>query len=153
MLDARDTQPRMRAEMVERMDGTEGIDGEILDFVMWEELRFNMGPGRLEVNEDSWNEHLDFRRAVAYALDRDRVAEAAFGFSWPGLDSYLDVYSSSLSLGGWDRYPYDPDRARDLLEGLCADLGRDCAADQPTLVWSPLRSNPHRAGDSDQIAT
>jgi len=65
------------------------------------------------------------------------VATAAWGVPWRRIDSYVSMASPSLSAGGWDRYPYDPEKARELLAGLCDDLGRDCEADPPRLVLSP----------------
>jgi ABC-type transport system substrate-binding protein len=127
------------------------IDGDLVNSTYWELLGFNMGPGRLGVNEDSWNEYLDFRRAVAYALDRDRVATAAWGVPWRRLDSYVSISSPTLSAGGWDRYPYDPEKARELLAGLCDELGRDCEADPPRLVLSPYTWMQHRLGAAAEI--
>jgi len=139
------------ADMVAPVLDGEGIDGNLVATEIWELLGFNMGPGRLGVNEDSWNEHLDFRRAVAYALDRDRVATAAYGVPWQRLDSYVSIASPTLSAGGWDRYGYDPDRARELLAGLCDELGRDCEADPPRLVLSPYRWWQHRLDAAAEI--
>jgi len=126
------------ADMVAPVLDGERIDGDLVATTHWEMLGFNMGPGRLGVNEDSWNEYLDFRRAVAHALDRDRVATAAFGVPWQRVDSYVSMASTTLSTGGWDRYAYDPERARELLAGLCDELGRDCEADPPRLVLHPF---------------
>jgi ABC-type transport system substrate-binding protein len=139
------------AEMVAALGDTEGVEGSLLSTIDWEALAFNQGPGRLDVNDDSWNEHLDFRRAVAYALDRDRVAAAVWGSSEPRLDSYVELFSPTLSAGGWDRYPHDPDRARDLLDGLCTELGRDCAEDPPRFVLAPFFHRAHRDAAAAEI--
>jgi ABC-type transport system substrate-binding protein len=139
-------------ELVAALYDADGVDGGVLETQNWENLGFNMGPGRLGVNEDSWNEHLDFRRAVAYALDRDRVAEAAFGFPWRRLDSYVELFSPALSNTPWDRYVYDPGRARGLLAGLCDELDRDCDTDPPRLVLSRAAWQAHRQNTADEIA-
>jgi ABC-type transport system substrate-binding protein len=130
------------AAMVAASDGP--VASEVREYIEWEHLLLNMGPGRFEANPGSLMEHLDFRRALAHALDRDRVAGAALGISWQRLDSYLTAYSTSLSEGGWSRYPYDPDAARALLADLCDGLGRDCDTDPPTLTISPYSAGSDR---------
>jgi ABC-type transport system substrate-binding protein len=141
------------AEMVNPLLDAGRFEGGLLDSNLWGMLALNMGPGRFGVNDDSWNHHLAFRRAVAHALDRDRVASAAWGVPWQRLDSYVEMFSSSLSAGGWDRYDHDPDRARELLAGLCDELGRDCGTDPPRLVLFPFQWMQHRVDAAAEITT
>jgi ABC-type transport system substrate-binding protein len=76
------------------------------------------------MNEGSLNHNLDYRRAVAHLIDRESVAAAVSKYTEP-LSSYVDAFSPSLSGHAWDRYGYDPDKARELLEKVKADEGID----------------------------
>jgi hypothetical protein len=107
----------------------------------WDHLAFQFGPGRLVTNPDSLNEHLEYRQAVAHAVDRTSLA-AAMGLT--PIDSYLDVHDPALSQGAWAQYDYDPARAGTLIDGLCARLGRDCAADPPVMVLTVREDDPGR---------
>lgn len=50
------------------------------------------------------------------------------------IDSLVEVGSPSLSQRPWSAYPHDPAEAREVLESLCAELGRDCEQEPPRLV-------------------
>ncbi len=89
---------------------------------VWEHLNFQFGPGRLGINEGTLNHNVDYRRAVAHLIDRDAVAAAVSDYTEP-LSSYIDAFSPALSHRAWDRYPYDPEKARELLEKVKADEG------------------------------
>ncbi len=117
----------------------------------FEHIGFNFGPGRIDANPDSLVEHLPFRQAVAYALDRDRIAADVYGGVIDAIDSYVGVFSPSLSTNAWSRYDYDPDQARALLGELCAELGRDCVAEPPSLVFSTTGWNPVRARTAELV--
>lgn len=92
-------------------------DGAVVDVVpgpVWEHLNFQFGPGRLAMNPASVNANLDYRRAVAHLVDRDAIARAVGTYTEP-LTSYIDVFTPGLSRHAWDRYPYDPAKAEQLL--------------------------------------
>ncbi len=114
---------------------SEGAAVVVRDGVIWEHFSFQFGPNN--PNEGSLNRHLDFRRAVAHALDRDTLLdlEVIWANSGEPLGGYLGLVDPAAGSDAWDRYPYDPAQARELLAGLCADLGRDCDADPPRLVF------------------
>jgi ABC-type transport system substrate-binding protein len=101
-----------------------------------EMLAFQLGQQRFERNPDSLTGELEFRRVVATALDRDAIAEAAWGPSVSALDSYVAVASPSMSRAPWSRYDFDPDRARKMLGDLCDRLARDCEANPPVVVFT-----------------
>lgn len=109
----------------------------------WEQITFHYGDARFRANEGSLVEHVEFRRAIAHALDRRRIAEEATGFAVDPIGSFVEAYSPSLSGEGWDRYDYNPGEARQLLGDLCAKLDRDCATDPLRLVFThfPPRFN------------
>lgn len=102
----------------------------------FEHIGFNFGPSRFDANPDSLVEHLAFRQAIAHALDRDRIAAEVFGGKIDAVNSYVGLFSPSHSTDAWSRYDYNPEKARTLLGELCAELGRDCAAEPPTLAFS-----------------
>ncbi len=111
--------------------------GALLDVrqgLVWEHIAFQFG--ELNRNPESLNRYLDFRRAVAHALDREALvtlAQEGYGHTLP---SYLDVYIPEISTGAWSRYDYDPERAAALLDDVCRELERDCGAEPPRLVFS-----------------
>ncbi len=84
---------------------------------VWEHINFQFGLGRFEMNKSSLNSNLDYRRAVAYLIDRDAIARAVSDYT-SALPSYVDAFSPALSHQAWDRYPYDPDKARELLKRI-----------------------------------
>ncbi|MBT8197926.1 MAG: hypothetical protein KJO84_05430, partial [Acidimicrobiia bacterium] len=101
---------------------------------LWEHFNFNFGVNNR--NPDSLNRHLLFRQAVAHAIDRKWLVDEWYGQYSRALDSLWEVFTPSVSTDGWAQYDYDPDRSRELLAELCADLDRDCDADPPATVFS-----------------
>ena len=55
----------------------EGASVEVLGGPVWEHLNFQLGDGRLARNPGSYNEHIEFRRAVAHAIDKDRIVDGS----------------------------------------------------------------------------
>ncbi len=91
----------------------------------WEHIGFQFGPGRLDRNTASLNPFLDYRRAVAHALDRDRLVDEISPGRLRPIDSFVDVFAPELSTGAWSQYDYDPDRSRELVEKVKAEAGVD----------------------------
>jgi ABC-type transport system substrate-binding protein len=85
---------------------------------VWEHLGFQFGPGRLDRNPGSLSAVLDFRKAVAHAIDRERVAETILPGQLAPLPSFVDVFAPALSAAAWDDYAYDPERARELVQAV-----------------------------------
>lgn len=108
-----------------------GVRLEVRSGPIWEHFSFQFGPNNR--NEQSLNQHVLFRRAVAHALDRDALAAEATNGYGSRLDSYLDAFTPGWSGGAWGRYDHDPQRARDLLAELCSEI--ECP-DPPTVVFS-----------------
>ena len=100
----------------------------------WEQINFQFGENRFDRNASSYNEHVEYRRAVAHAIDRQRIVDEVFDGVIGPLDSYLDAYLPWLSQGAWAQYDYDPAKAEELLEALCAKPDVDCAARPPRAV-------------------
>ncbi len=110
---------------------------------VWEHLVFQFGPGRFDRNPDSWNEYLDFRKAVAHAIDRDALV-AAIPQAAYGIDSYIDGFLPLMGADGWAQYAYDPALAASLIDGLCAELGRACVTDPPVAYFTTNEDNDAR---------
>ncbi|MCL1694122.1 MAG: ABC transporter substrate-binding protein [Actinomycetia bacterium] len=96
---------------------SEGADVQVGSGPVWEHINFQFGPGRLEMNEVSLNDNLAYRRAVAQLIDTEAIAAAVGKYIEP-LSSYVDAFSPTLSGHAWDRYPYDPDKARELVKRI-----------------------------------
>ncbi len=103
---------------------SEGAAVDVVPGPVWEHLNFQFGPGRLGMNAASVNSNLDYRRAVAHLVDRDAIAAAVSAYAQP-LSSYVDVFTPGLSQHAWDRYPYDPGKAEQLLLKVKAAEGID----------------------------
>lgn len=137
------------AENPEDIDALRGLEagGAVIDVVpgpIWEQLAFQFGENRLARNADSYATHLNFRRAVAHALDRGLIAEEVVGGLVEPMSSYLDALSPSRSGSAWDQYDYDPARAREYLAALCAEEGVDCDATPPAVVFTTTFNSPAR---------
>lgn len=101
----------------------------------FEAIAFNFAEERSELDPERWVDHLEFRQAVMYAIDRQRICDELFGSALRPVQSYLSVVSPSLSAEPWADDPYDPDEAMRLIDGLCERLGRDCDAQPPRLAY------------------
>jgi peptide/nickel transport system substrate-binding protein len=110
----------------------------------WEHIGFQFGAQGLFRNLTSYNEYLEYRQAVAHAIDRTAIAEAVLGPGAPSLDSYMNAYSRTLSLGAWGQYDHDPARARELIGALCDRSDVDCVARPPTAVFTTNANNEAR---------
>jgi ABC-type transport system substrate-binding protein len=118
-------------EVISRLESLREVAVTKGEGTAWEQLAFQFGVN--DPNGDSLNRSVSFRRAVAHALDREALAGGASWVNGGVLSSFLELSPLPRS-DGWDRYAYDPALAEALLEDACADLGRDCAADPPTVV-------------------
>ena len=128
--------PGADAVILDRLAGLEGVVVDVVGNGQWEHLSFQFGEGRLVRNPGSYNSHLEFRRAVAHAVDRDRVAAELFGSWGVGMDSYVEAFTPGWSQAAWAQYDYDPDTARTALTELCAKPYIDCTTNPPTVVFT-----------------
>lgn len=120
--------------LLNRLAALEGAVVDVAGSGSWEHLSFQFGDGRFARNPGSYNEHLEYRRAVAHAIDRQGLVDAVLeGWGTP-MDSYLEAFTPSWSAGAWSQYDYDPGTARDHLAALCEQQGIDCVANPPTAV-------------------
>lgn len=82
-----------------------------------EHITFEFAGARDDVNPASSNGSADYRRAVALSLDRPTIL-AETGVPW-----YPEVPGMLIPVGtsAWERYPYDPSQAGDLIGGVQGD--------------------------------
>jgi len=123
------------------LDGTE-VQQVPTTFV--EHLTFQFGPGRDEINPESFNDSLDYRRAIAFSIDRQTVIDEA-GVPWaadtPGM---LTPHDPSA----WDAYPYDFAASRDSLQAAFGGGTFEFASDA---VLSTTRNDDHRVRIGDAL--
>ena len=122
----------------------EGVSVEVVPGPTWEHLAFQFGENRLVRNPGSYNLHLNFRRAVAHAVDRRLIVEELFGGLVEPMSSHIDAFSPERSGATWDRYEYDPAQAREYLAALCAEEGVDCGTVPPGVVFTTTFNSPTR---------
>jgi ABC-type transport system substrate-binding protein len=101
---------------------------------VWEQIAFQFGERNR--NQGTLNDDVRFRRAVAYAVDRETIADALAGPYGEPLDSYLDVYRPETPGSGWAAYGYDPAEARRLVAEVCVARNLPCDIDPPVVVLS-----------------
>jgi len=137
-------------DVVEPPSGAQQPDpavvSEVLAGPIWEHVSFQFGPGRLDRNPSSLNSNIDFRRAVAHAVDRNALG--AVNPTWLPISSYLDVGVPELSTGSWDRYQYDTDAARTLLDAVRASEGVDTV----TAVFTTTSNSDERPRIAEALA-
>ena len=121
--------------LLDRLAALEGAVVDVAGSGQWEHISFQFGDGRLERNPGSYNEHIEYRMAVAHAIDRQRLVDVVLGGWGEPLDSYMEAFTPGWSSRAWAQYDYDPVKAREYLAALCEKDGVDCVADPPTAVF------------------
>jgi hypothetical protein len=149
--------------LLDRLAALDGVVVDISGSGKWEHLSFQFGDGRLTRNPGSYNEHLEYRLAVAHAIDRQGLVDAVFDGWGEPMNSYLEAFTPVWSQGAWSQYDYNPQKARDYLSALCEKEGVDCVANPPTAVFvttprtfacgSPRRSPDVRTGINYRFET
>lgn len=143
--------PGTSADVLTSLQHLDGVTIQVRNGPIWEHLSFQLGENN--PNSDSLNAHTAFRRAVAHALDRNRLALAGGWVNEGPLTSFLDVSGVTLDSEGWDQYDYDPEYAADLLETACAAVQRDCSTDPPVVVLSTTSSSALRQDVATEMET
>ena len=91
-------------DVITRLGKLEGVTVAQGDGTVWEHLAFQFGVNNR--NRDSLNGSVDFRRAVAHAIDREALAALPGWVNDGALGSFLDL-SPVPGGDGWARYAYD----------------------------------------------
>jgi ABC-type transport system substrate-binding protein len=126
----------------------EGARVETASGRSWLLFNFQFGPANR--NEESLNEHFEFRKAVAHALDREALADAR---DTVPLWSALAMYRPGLSSGPWADYTFDIERTKGALFDLGEELGVDLfAGDGPRLVVTTASEAPESAATAGDVA-
>jgi peptide/nickel transport system substrate-binding protein len=123
---------------------SEGASVEVLSGAIWEHLNFQFGENRLGRNENSYNEFLEYRQAVAHAIDKQKIVDEILKGQVEPLDSFVDAFSPTLSQASWAQYDYNPEGAAALIDELCARDDTDCDAKPVTAVFSTTSNNDAR---------
>ena len=118
-------------DLIARADAIEGIAVQAVPSVFWEHLLLNVEAGPLTDPA--------VRRALAYAIDREQVVKVLLDSSFPVLQSVLKPFQLGYE-PAFERYAYDPDRARSLLSAAGWTLG----------ARRDLREGRAEAGDPDR---
>ncbi|MFH1104530.1 MAG: ABC transporter substrate-binding protein [Actinomycetota bacterium] len=130
----------------EGLDGVDVVSGPGLS---WEYLNFQFGPANR--NEGSLNRHLTFRRAIAFAIDRNALASER---GTTPLASVLGPYGTGFTATPWDRYAYDPAKTASLLEEVGTELGVDLSLGSgPPVVITVSEDDAPTAALAGQIVT
>lgn len=119
-------QPPSDATTIEGLVALEpnGVKVEAVPGRTWEHLNFQFGPGQEAVNAETVNSSHAYRRSVAHLVDREAIAAVASPYA-EAMTSYVDAFSPALSDHAWDRYTYNPARAKQLLSTVNTDAGVD----------------------------
>ncbi|MEX1208781.1 MAG: ABC transporter substrate-binding protein [Acidimicrobiia bacterium] len=118
-----------------------GLEAQVVGSAEWEQINFQLGENRLDRNRNSYNEHVEYRMAIAHAIDRQRLVDELFGGVIAPLNSYVDAYLPFLSHDGWAQYEFDPERSRELIEVLCGKPGVDCTTRPVRAVLTVVRGD------------
>jgi ABC-type transport system substrate-binding protein len=118
----------------------EGASVEVLTGPQWEHMMFQFGDGRLVANPGSYNQYIQYRKAIAHLIDRQKIVdEILFGQVEP-MQSFVSAYAPTLSHENWAQYDFNLDTARAYIEELCALEGVDCVANPPKAVLKTTTS-------------
>ena len=112
----------------------------------------NLGYGYIAINhKEEILQDVNVRKALAYGLDRQSVVEAAFG----GQANVIDIPQSTVSWAYPDdedfvKYPYDPEKAKQLLEEAGWKVGSDGIREKDGVKLSLkfLASSPNSVNDA-----
>jgi peptide/nickel transport system substrate-binding protein len=133
------------------LHGTEGVAVDVRKGPIWEHISFSFSENSLERNPNSYNAFLEYRRAVAHAIDAQAIVDDLYGGAVRAMTSYLDAYLPAWSSGAWDRYDHDPARSRALLDDLCARDDTDCDARPPTAMFTTTSGGEIRERVADML--
>jgi peptide/nickel transport system substrate-binding protein len=97
--------------LLERLEGIEGTEVHYKAGVVWEHIAFN-----LEEVPD-----LRIRQAIAYGLNREQVVNELLQGQVNPLQSYLIPEQKPYYTPAWERYTFDPDRSRQLVQEAKAE--------------------------------
>jgi ABC-type transport system substrate-binding protein len=139
------------ADVLSSLQHLDGAAIQLSNGATWEHLSFQLGENN--ANSASLNASADFRRAVAYAIDRNRLAVAGGWVNEGTLSSFFEILGLPMDTEGWDRYDYDPELAGELLQDACAAMERNCTFNPPVVVLSTTSTSALRLDVAAEIET
>lgn len=120
-----------------------------------EHLELNLAAADMPLLAQAW-----FRRAIAYALDREAVATRLFGAVAPGTTAAQSLIYSPTQAEyepHFSRYPYDPAAVRAIMEEQGCVTGADaiwsCGGIRASVKLATTTGNPSRAEAQDELIT
>ena len=127
----------------------DGVAVSVLSGPVWEHLNFQFGPNNR--NTESLNRFVEYRQAVAYALDLEQLftnigyeeVQASYGF--------ITHFTPAATSEPWRQYEYNPGLARQLLATACQRAQRDCVANPPVMVLSTTSNADFRPRFADGL--
>jgi len=122
----------------------EGASIEVLAGPTWEHLAFQFGANGLVRNPGSYNLHLNYRKAVAHAIDKAKIVDEILAGQVEPMSSYIDAFTPSMAHANWDQYNYDPAMSQQYIAALCEEEGVDCAAVPPKVIFTTTSNNDAR---------
>ncbi len=135
-------QPPPATETIEALQAleSEGAIVEVLSGPVWEHLNFQFGPGRLDRNENSANENLNYRKGVAHSINKDVIVDEILAGQVEPLNSFLEPVTPAISTGAWAQYDYNVETAMAYFETAKEELG----VDELFTVFSTTSNNDAR---------
>jgi peptide/nickel transport system substrate-binding protein len=138
-------QPDPNTDVIERLQGLspDGAVVEVLSGPIWEHLSFQFAPTNR--NPETLNANLNFRKAVAHAVNKQLLVDEILAGQVEPLTSWVEAYNPAISNSNWAQYDYNPETAADYLAQACADEGRDCDTNPVKVIFSTTSNNDARA--------
>jgi peptide/nickel transport system substrate-binding protein len=135
-------QPPPATETIEALQALEpeGAVVEVLSGPVWEHLNFQFGPGRLEKNENSVNDNLNYRKGVAHTINKNLIVDEILAGQVEPLTSFLEPVTPAISNSSWAQYDYNIDTAMEYFDAAKAELG----VDELSTVFSTTSNNDAR---------
>ncbi len=135
-------QPPPATETIEALQALEpeGAIVEVLSGPVWEHLNFQFGPGRLEKNENSVNDNLNYRKGVAHTINKNLIVDEILAGQVEPLTSFLEPVTPAISNSAWAQYDYNIDTAMEYFDAARAELG----VDELYTVFSTTSNNDAR---------
>lgn len=114
--------------LIARLEDIQGTTVSTAFGAEWEHIDFNT-----EVIDN-----VDLRRGIAFGINRQQVLDEILPGNSRKLDSVIVPELSDYYTPAWEQYGYDPDQARQLIEGAIADGASD------TITFSTTSGNALR---------
>ncbi len=139
-------QPPPNSETIETLQALEpeGARVEVLSGPVWEHVNFQFGQKRLERNENTCNESLNMRTAIAHTINKTILTDEILAGQVEPLQSYVTAFSPTLSQDSWSQFAPDVAAATAAYAAAVEETGRECS-----VVFSTTSNNDARVKMSE----